>query len=74
MGGTEWLNTPSVDVSGFSSVSRTEWPNTPSMDVSGSSSVGGTECPETEVKKSGYLAHLELSQLIEISLEYPSRM
>ena len=42
-GGTEWQNTPSVDV--------TEWLNTPSVDasgsasagVSGSASVGGTE-------------------------------
>ena len=40
-GRTEWLNTPSVDVS--------EWLNTPSPDISGSSSTGGTECPETEV-------------------------
>ena len=47
MGGTEWQNTPSMDV--------TEWLNTPSVDVRGSSSVGGTECPgvgpETEVKE-----------------------
>ena len=43
---TEWLNTPSVDVSGVSgaaSVDGTEWQNTPSVDVSGAASVSGTE-------------------------------
>ena len=40
MGGTEWQDTSSLDV--------TEWLNTPSMGVSGSLSAGRTECPESE--------------------------
>ena len=52
----------------------TEWQNTASVDVSELSSVSRTECPETEVEEIWLLAHLEPSQQIDISLEYPSRM
>ena len=61
---------PSVDgtgVVGVASVDGTEWQNTASVDGTGAG-------PETEVEETWFLAHLEPSQLIDTSLEYPSRM
>ena len=51
MSGTEWQDTPSVDVSGVASVSGTgaasvggtEWQDVPYVSGTGAASMGGTE-------------------------------